>query len=524
LVGDAIREQGGDVLFQRVEKARIAAIRRREGDRKAEAELHALVRTLAPREGEELVRSFATYFEVVNLAERVHRIRRRRDYLRAEAAPQEGGLDDAVARLAAAGLGPAEMEGLLARLLIEPVFTAHPTEATRRTLLEKQQVIARLLVDRLDPSRTPGEERAALGRIREEVTAAWQTEEQPALRPTLIDELEHVLFFVTDVVYRVVPPFYEELESALVSTYGPAGAAITVPPVLRFASWVGGDMDGNPNVTAASIRAALARHRVLVLQRYRREVLDLAGRLSQSTSRVGFDQSVLDRVERYAAWFPEALPLIPARHRDMPYRVLMRLIALRLEATHADATHGYADPDELLDDLRAVTRSLEAHQGTHGGLFAVRRLIRRVETFGFHLATLDVRQDALVHRTVVGQLLNDPQWLTRSPAERTARLTAALAASDGPPGQPDADAATTLAVFRAIADSRARYGAHATGPYIISMARDTDDVITVLLLARWGGLADVDGNVPIDVAPSCESVDDLDAGPGVGSALRAEAG
>jgi phosphoenolpyruvate carboxylase len=330
------------------------------------------------------------------------------------------------------------------------------------------------------------------------------------------------LFFVTDVVYRVVPPFYEELESALVSTYGPAGAAITVPPVLRFASWVGGDMDGNPNVTAASIRAALARHRVLVLQRYRREVLDLAGRLSQSTSRVGFDQSVLDRVERYAAWFPEALPLIPARHRDMPYRVLMRLIALRLEATHADATHGYADPDELLDDLRAVTRSLEAHQGTHGGLFAVRRLIRRVETFGFHLATLDVRQDALVHRTVVGQLLNDPQWLTRSPAERTARLTAALAASDGPPGQPDADAATTLAVFRAIADSRARYGAHATGPYIISMARDTDDVLTVLLLARWGGLADVDGNVPLDVAPLFETVDDLDAGPGVLTSLLAD--
>ncbi len=523
LVGDVIREQGGDVLFHSVEKARVAAIRRREGDRKADAELHSLVRTMAPRDAEELVRSFAAYFEVVNLAERVHRIRRRRDYLRAQADPQEGGLDDAVARLAAAGLGPADMEALLGRLLIEPVFTAHPTEATRRTLLEKQQTIARLLVERLDPSRTPGEERASLGRIREEITAAWQTEEQPALRPTLIDELEHVLFFVTDVVYRVVPPFYEELESALVNAYGTAGAAIAVPPVLRFASWVGGDMDGNPNVTSQSLRAALARHRVLVLQRYRREALDLARRLSQSTSRIGVDPEVLRRVEQYAAWFPDALPLIPARHRDMPYRVLFRLIALRLEATHADESHGYHGPTELLDDLRTVGRSLEAHQGAHGGLFNVRRMIRRVETFGFHLATLDIRQDALVHRTVMGQLLDDPKWLTRTPADRTARLTGALAGGAVPAAAPDAAAEPTLAVFRAIAESRARYGEHAIGPYIISMARNTDDVLTVLLLARWGGLSEPEGHVPLDVAPLFETVDDLNAAPGVLQALMADA-
>jgi phosphoenolpyruvate carboxylase len=272
LVGDVIREQGGEALFQAVETARVAAIRRREGDAAAEEELQTTVGALGSKAAGELVHAFATYFEVVNLAERVHRIRRRRDYLRAAgsgtaAPPQEGSLEGTLRRLAAAGLGPAEVRRLLERVRFEPVFTAHPTEATRRTLLEKQQTIGRLLVRRLDPSLTPGEERATLGRIREEITVAWQTEAQHVQRPSVLDELEHVLFFVTDVVYRVVPPFYEELEDALAAVYGPAGSEIPVPPVLRFASWVGGDMDGNPNVTADTIRAALARHRSLILDR-----------------------------------------------------------------------------------------------------------------------------------------------------------------------------------------------------------------------------------------------------------------
>lgn len=522
LVGDVLREQGGDVLFQRVETARIAAIRRREGDREAEPELLALVRSLAPRDAEELVRSFAAYFEVVNLAERVHRIRRRRDYLHAQAEPQEGGLENAVRRLAAVGLGPAEMKELLTQLSIEPVFTAHPTEATRRTLLEKQQTIARLLVDRLDPSRTPGEERAALGRIREEVTASWQTEEHPALRPTLIDELEHVLFFLTDVVYRVVPPFYEELETALAKTYGDAAAELRVPAVVRFASWVGGDMDGNPNVTAQSIGAALARHRSLVLDRYRREALDLSRRLSQTMSRVGVDDAVPRLAEEYAKRFPNALEQIPARYRDMPYRVLLRMIAARLAATQVDGTNAYPSAGALMDDLRTVARSLGNNRGTHAGLFAVRRMLRRVETFGFHLATLDVRQDALVHRTVVGRLLGEPDWIARPASERAARLAQALVGNEAPVGERDAEAEAALAVFGAIATAQARYGAHAIGPYIISMAQNTDDVLTVLLLARWGGLGADDGTVPLDIAPLFETVEDLSAAPGVLRTLLAD--
>jgi len=514
-VGAVIREQGGDELFEKVEGARVAAIRRREGEPAAEGELETLVGALSPRDAGELVRGFSTYFAVVNLAERIHRIRRGRDHLRAGRAPQDGTLEDTIRRLAAGGLGPQEVRDLLQRLLFEPVFTAHPTEATRRTLLEKEQAIGRLLVRRLDPSLTPAEERAALGRIREHITVGWQTEATPAQRPTVLDELEHVLFFLTDVVYRVVPPFYEALEDALTAVFGTAGAGIPVPPVLRFASWVGGDMDGNPNVSAETVRAALARHRALVLERYYRETLELSRRLSQSSSRVPVDDGVVRRTEEYASRFPDALDAVPPRHRDMPYRVLLRLMAARLYATSRDEASGYATPDEFLGDVQRIATSLTNHRGANAGLFSVRRLVRRLETFGFHLATLDVRQDALVHRAVVGRLLGDPSWPERSAAARASRLRRAIESGERPAAPPDADAERTLAVFRAIGECRTRYGAHAIGPYIISMTQGVDDVLTVLLLARWGGLAEADGAVPLDVAPLFETLDDLRDAPDV---------
>jgi phosphoenolpyruvate carboxylase len=496
LVGDVLREQCGEDFFQLVERARHAAIA------SADDELHALVKGLPARDAETLIRAFATFFEVVNLAERIHRIRRRRDYLRDGTAPQEGSLKAAGAAL------------LQQPLLIEPVFTAHPTEATRRTLLEKEQVIGRLLVERLDPSRTPDEERAALARIREEVTAAWQTDPHPSARPTVMDELENVLFYLTDVVYRIVPPFYEELEQV---------AGRPVQPILRFGSWVGGDMDGNPNVGADTLRAALERQRELVLERYRRETAELSRRLSQSGARVGVSDAVSGRIREYSAHFPKALAVIPIRYVDMPYRVLFGLMGARLAATRRDEPHAYAGPSELERDLRDVIASLRAHRGEHAGLFGVQRLLRRVETFGFHLATIDLRQHAHVHRAVVGTLLGDADWSTRSPADRSARLRRILEQCEDPAGPPDAQASRVLEVFKAIASCRARFGHKAVGPYIISMAEGADDVLSVLTLARWGGLAGTGPQVPLDVAPLFETVADLQRAPSVLGDLMGDA-
>ena len=514
LVGDVLREQCGDAFFQLVERARRAAIAGTDD------ELHALVHNLPARDAETLIRGFATYFEVVNLAERVHRIRRRRDYVRAGTAPQEGSIAATVARLAGAGVTPQQTAALLQRLRVEPVFTAHPTEATRRTLLEKEQVIGRLLVERLDPSRTPDEERAALARIREEVTIGWQTDPTPSARPTVMDELENVLFYLTDVVYRIVPPFYEELEHAVRTAYRiPAPARA----VLRFGSWVGGDMDGNPNVGAGTLRAAFARQRELLLGRYRQESADLARRLSQSGTRTGVSDAVRKRLSTYGAQFPQALAAIPARYHDMPYRVLFGLMAARLDATRRDEPIGYDTVAELERDLGMVIASLRVHRGEHAGLFAVQRLMRRVETFGFHLATIDVRQHAQVHRAVLATLFQDPDWGARAPAERLARLRRVLEQRERPAGAPDERATQTLDVFTAIAECRARFGPHAVGPYIISMAQGADDVLGVLVLARWSSLGTADANaVMLDVAPLFETVADLERAPGVMRELLAD--
>lgn len=532
LVGEVIREQGGDRLFEAVEAARTAAIRRRETALVA-GELAASLAAMPPALVEQLARSFSTYFQVVNLAEKTHRIRRRRDYLRT-GATQPGSLEDVLQQLRREGQDLAAVHALFCALAIEPVFTAHPTEATRRAILEKHQAIARRLVERMDPSRTAPEERVALERVRAEITTGWQTEEHPAIRPSVADELDHVLFFVTDVIYRIVPPFYEALEEALESVYGRAAKELEIPTFLRFASWVGGDMDGNPNVTAATLQATLREHRSRILACYRKEVAALARHLTQSDCCVDFDPEISDRAQRYATLVPEVYEAIPSRYRDMPYRVFLELVAARLERTGRDAVGGYADVEELTGDLRLIAGSLSDHRGQHAGLFAVRRLLRRVETFGFHLATLDVRQDAGVHREVIGRLLGDPRWSERGAGERAERLRRELAsATVRQAPSDDAEAVATLEVFRALAQSRKPYGRHATGPYIISMAQGVDDVLSVLLLARWAGLVEgVDDEsgraserpgdatcVPLDVAPLFETVGDLEAAPATMEAL-----
>ncbi len=517
MVGDMLREQHGEDFYAAVERSRRAAIARREGTAAGD-ELAPLVSALPAAEAMQLVRAFSAYFQVVNLAERVHRIRRRRDYQRDHNEPQPRGIHEAIARLAEAGLKLDEVQDYLGNILYEPVFTAHPTEATRRTLLEKQQLIARHLVERFDPSRTPQEEAALLAQMRAEVTSAWQTEEHPGAGMTVRDERENVLFFLTDVIYRIIPPFYEAVEDALVRVYGEQAREIRVPLMIRFASWVGGDMDGNPNVGAKTIRDTLAEHRRLIIGCYRRDIAGLSRRLSQSAERVGVNTEVVARVDEYDELFPHVAAAVHLRHGDMYYRRLLRLIDARLVATRAQEETGYDNAGQFFEDLRMIARSLRDNRGEHAGLFAMRRLLRRVEAFGFHLATLDVRQDALVHRRVIGKGLGEDGWLDMSAGERARRMQQAW---DQPPQDfsGDKEAGETLAVFRAIGDSQAFYGPNAIGPYIISMTQGADDVLSVLLLARWAGLEDANDRVHLDVAPLLETVDDLNNGPQIFRAL-----
>ncbi|HET9065522.1 MAG TPA: phosphoenolpyruvate carboxylase [Gemmatimonadales bacterium] len=509
MVGDMLREQGGVSLFERVETARQAAVARREGAPGAATELERILGGADVTQAADLVRAFSTYFRVVNRAEQVHRIRRRRDYDRTPATAPPGGVREALETLRARGCSADQVVALVESMLIEPVFTAHPTEATRRTILQKEQRIARWLLSLGDSSLTPPERATILARIQMEITTTWQTAPRPPARPTVEDEREHVLYYLLGPIHDVIPAIHESIEAAVRLTCDRPDFRLDTPR-MRFGSWVGGDMDGNPNVNGATIRKALRAHRQAIVAQYRKDVASLGALLSQSTTRVEVADAVSRRIATYGALLPDAFAGIPARYRDMPYRMLCRLIDARLERTADQQEGGYPSADDLLADLDAIATSLARHRGEHAGLFAVRRTIQRVRTFGFHLATLDVRQDALRFRQATGEVLGDDHWSERSVAERTARLT-----GGGQAGLATHETATTetLDVFRAIDECRAEHGAAAVGPVIISMATGADDVLSVLLLALTAGLVDAEGHVPLDVAPLFETVSDLEGAP-----------
>jgi phosphoenolpyruvate carboxylase len=511
LVGEIIREQGGDELFAMVEGDRVAAIARREAEPGGTTALTVRTQDRPPAIARDLVRAFAAWFQVVNLAENVHRIRRRRQYFVSQNAPQPQGVGDCLLRLKEQGLTLAQVVELIRRMRIEPVFTAHPIESTRRTMLLKQQRVAQLMMMRLDPSLTPQELASVWGRIRTEITTAWQTEEHPRLRLTVADEREHVLFYLTEIVYRIVPAFYEEIETSLRNVFGAPADAIELPGILDFGSWVGGDMDGNPEVHAKTIRETLARHQQLIINKYFSEVQGLATKLSQSASRVGISAALQARIDEYAALLPGAQATTPARHDRMPYRVFLAQVAERLRNTYEGGPTHYDTAAQFLADIDLVAASLLANRGRNAGYHAVRRLQLRVRTFGFHLATLDVRQHTDVHHEVLAQGLGDEQWFARSREERLARLRDALERDQGPVEALDAVGRRTLWVFEAIMQMRHKYGRLALGDYIVSGASGSDDALAVLLLARWAEAVDRrTGEVPLDIVPLFESTQALE--------------
>lgn len=510
LVGEVLQEQGGAALFDMVEGDRVAAIRWREGAPDGEAALRARVANRGPAAAKDLVRAFSTWFHVVNLAEQVHRIRRRREYFRDSDHPQPQGVEDALREIKERGLKLEEALELLRGTRIEPVFTAHPTESPRRTMLRQQQRIASILLDRLDTNATPQERRALWARLRTEITTGWQTEEHQRDRLTVADEREHVLFYLVEILYRIIPSFYDEIEFALASEYGVAADTFNVPTIVTFGTWVGGDMDGKPDVHAKTIRETLARQQQLIISTYYDECLKLAQRLSQSASRVGIARGLQQRIDEYAGLLPGAQAHTPARHDRMPYRVFLGQVAERLRATYDGRANHYANAGEFRRDVELLAASLGENRGGHAGYFSVRRLMRRIDTFGFHLATLDVRQHASVHHEVLAQGFDDPAWRTRRPVERLERLHEALQRDLGPAGTFDALGRRTLWVFEALAQCRHRYGEAAVGDYIVSGTQGADDVLAVLLLARWADTTDrKTGEVPFDVAPLLSSLQSL---------------
>jgi phosphoenolpyruvate carboxylase len=512
LMRQVLREQAGDELLTLFEQDHETAARGREGQSGSFDALSVRVRGRQPRVARELLRAFSSWFQLTNLAERVHRIRRRRQYFRQDReSPQPGGVEDALSQLKAAGLGLKEVLQLLAQLSIEPVLLAHPIESARRTTLRRQQRVAALLLERDNFNLAPDEQRSLLERVRTEVSIDWQTEEHPRERLTVADEREHAIFYLAEILYRIIPAFYQEIATALARLYAVSVETIELPVIVRFGTWVGGDMEASPDVHAKSIRETLLRSQQVIVHNYYEDCQRLAQVLSQSERRVGVSAELSSRLEEYRTLLPGAPGIAPSRHDRMPYRALFGQIAERLHATYDGRASGYQHPAQFRADIALIAHSLLAHRGAHAGYFQVRRLLARIDTFGFHLASLDLKAHTSVHHAVLAQGFDDPQWPTRTPAERHVRLIDALERDLAPTGPLDALGKRTLAVFDAIVQCRHRYGNDAIGLYIVSGAAEADDVLAPLVLARWAEACDkCSGQVALDVAPQFDSVATLE--------------
>ena len=502
LLGRVILEQAGQATYDHVERLRTLLIEHRERLAHGQAdaglgEAAALIAGFDLRTAYHVCKSFSLFFELSNMAETNHRKRRRRAGQINEGAPLAGTLRGVLARIRATGATPVEALRLLSQIRVEPVFTAHPTEMTRQTILRKRRRIARQL-ELLDVlPLTAGSAAACEEQIRTEVTAMWQTDDVRLRKPTVADEIRTGVRYFHLSLFETLPRIYDELSAAWQEVYGSVLDAPSMPIVLRFCSWIGGDRDGNPFVTAESTRQALAFARDVALEHYIAEARLLARRLSVSRHQRPALEEVGLRVAQYAQELGASEQLSGWPQQEW-YHALMHLIALRLERMRAGGA-GYGSADEFLSDLLLMRRSLMANNAQQLARGMVDPLILKLRTFGFHLYTLDIRQHAQVH------------------AEAMHELAARCDSSGNGIAAPPSDASRSVAdTMRAVAAEKS-LAADAIERYIISGAERAEDVLAVVRLASLHGVpvAGGQGQSGLMPVPLFESIDALRRSPAV---------
>ena len=487
LVGDILREQQGDRIFATVEYVRTSAIAAR-GSRQLGV-IHAtehpdlLLNWVAQQSSEDLlavIRAFGIYFHVINLAEQHHRMRMLRIYARSDQ-PVHESIAAALATLAARGVPAERIRTLLAHLSVHPVLTAHPSEARRRSLLLQLEQVVTLLDQFDDPRATPNDRQVTLDALRLHIVEIYQSAETRMERPSVEEEARTAQYYVATTLYEVAPRLRQALEQAFRATY-PQEAPLDAVSPLHIGSWVGGDRDGNPAVSGEVTRDVARLAREAILRRYRDEVQVLGRDLSISLRLVGASPELLDSIQRDRM----ELDMQPVHQwRDEPYRQKLGLIGERLRRTELGGRGGYSTSDEFATDLAVIAASLRAH---HGGRIAdgpVRMLQDRLNTLGFSLAELEIRQHAERHAQAVAEVLlhaGHGAYLALDEPGRQEMLSALLS---GPPLTRDvralsADTREILDTFTAIADIQRTFGHDACHTYIISMCRTPSDVLAVL--------------------------------------------
>jgi phosphoenolpyruvate carboxylase len=535
LLGDVIREQEGAAAFDLIEQIRRLSVAfRRHADQDADKALKKLLSGLSSDQTVSVIRAFTYFSHLANLAEDRHHIRRREVHERA-GDTHEGSIEVALSRLRWAGIAPQTIVDTLAGSYVSPVLTAHPTEVQRKSILDAERGIAQLLTARDTvklhaqglPARkdalTPRELAANEAQIRARVLQLWQTRLLRFSKPTVADEIENALSYYEATFLREIPKLYANLEREL----GQQG----IHSFLRMGQWIGGDRDGNPNVSAETLRYALLRQSELALRHFLTEVHYLGAELSISATLVQCSPQMQALSDRS----PDT-----SEHRlDEPYRRALTGIYARLAATLKEFTGGsaarhavapqnpYQRVEEFAADLRTIHSSLCAH---HAGDLAAQRLLplmRAVDVFGFHLATVDLRQSSDKHEAVVAELLQvariEPDYAALDEAAKRALLLKLLDETRPlrvPTHSYSELAASEIAIFECARDMLQRYGAQAIRHYIISHTETVSDLLEVLLLQKETGLlrgtlADNDATAQLIVVPLFETIADLHNAPDI---------
>jgi phosphoenolpyruvate carboxylase len=580
LLGDVLREQEGEPGFALVEEYRAATKQMRaavgeDGHDFGEAgqRLHARTDELGLDECRLVVRAFSAYFHLVNLAEEHHRLRvlRQREQ-QAGDAPRGESVRQALVEAAAAGVEAERVRALLRSCLVEPVFTAHPTEARRRSVLFKLRRLSDL-VEQLDhPQRTSHERFDLFDRIREEVTSLWLTEEVRGRAPRILDEVRNGLYYFEESLWELVPRLYQEVREALASAY--PGEAFDVPPFLRFGSWIGGDRDGHPHVTAQVTEQTLRLHRETAFALYEGSLAELERELSVAAEPHEISEALARSLDADAAAMPELATSLVRHFANEPYRrkggfmqariaAARRINAARLRERRRggapadgdddpvlgqaqrlwgtgappepprpdDDRIAYAGPEALGQDLRLIGESLRQHRGARLADGLVADLLRRVEVFGFHLARLDLRQHSQVVAAAAAEVLKtagvEADLLALDLPGR-ARVLAREIANPRPIVRPlggySAPTTETIALFQTVARLQQELGPEACNVFIVSMTSGTADVLAPLLFAKEAGLFDPGPPQPrstLQVVPLFETIDDLHRSAGLMSELFA---
>jgi phosphoenolpyruvate carboxylase len=521
ILGDTVREQNGEAVFDLVERARVESfrVRRSEIDRN---ELAGLFDGIAARQAIPVIRAFTHFALLANVAEDIHRERRRAIHVAAGEPPQDSTLAATYRKLDSAQLDSRSVAEALTGALVSPVITAHPTETRRRTVFDTQHRITELMRLRARGHTETDEGRDVVVELRRHILTLWQTALIRLSRLKIQDEIETGLRYYPAAFFEVIPKVNAEVRAALQDRWPDAG--LLAAPILRPGSWIGGDRDGNPNVTADVVRLATSSAAFTALQHYFVELTALEQELSMSARLV----HISDELAALAGACEEAA------RADEPYRRALRVIHARLTATAAqilDRTpeYGldlgmspYTAPAELLADLDTVDASLRANGSAVLADDRLARVREAVRVFGFHLSGLDMRQNSDVHEEVIAELLAwagvHPDYASLPEPERVELLAAELN-TRRPLTTDDADlselARKELGIVKAAARAVHVFGPEAVPNYIISMCQSVSDMLEAAILLKEAGLLDASSDepyAPVGIVPLFETIDDLQRG------------